>query len=366
MKSIAVASGVQEARGVLIPEVTIGLDLGNRRSYFCMLDQTGTVVEEGKVATTRKALEHKFCGGPSVRIALENGTPSRWVSQLLEAAGHEVIVANPRQVRLIGENTSKDDRVDAERLARLARVDPKLLAPIQHRSDDTQADLLVLRSRDLLVGTRTKLINHVRGVLRSRGIQVPKCSTRSFEARAAEHVPDELQPALAPVLEELHSLNAKIIDYDRKIKEMAVERYPQSQLLTQVNGVGALTALFFLLTIEDPRRFKKSRTVGAFLGLRPKRRQSGGQDPELRITKAGDRDVRRVLVQAAQYILGPFGKDSDLRRWGLRLADRGGKAAKKRAIIAVARKLSVLLHRLWVTAEVYEPLRNSEPAKHKA
>jgi len=130
-------------------------------------------------------------------------------------------------------------------------------------------------------------------------------------------------------------------------------------LLKQVKGVGTQIALTYLLTIEDPHRFAKSRDVGCFLGLRPGRRDSGESQPQMHISKEGDPYLRTMLVQGAHYILGPFGADSDLRRWGLKLAARGGKNAKKRAVVAVARKLAVLLHRLWVTGEVYEPLHNS-------
>jgi len=348
--------------GAIVPEKTVGLDLGDRFSYFLFLDRAGKVVEDGRVATSEVALTGKFGRLPRMRIAIETGTHSRWVEKVLGAAGHEVIVANPRKVRLIGKNDTKDDRLDAERLARLARVDPKLLSPIRHRGARAHADLSILRSRDILVAARTQMVNHVRGVLKAHGIRPKKCSTRCFESRVAENVPKELQPALFPVLETLGTLNIKILDYDRKIKDLANKKYPETQLLTAVNGVGDLTGLSYVLTVEDPRRFKKSRTVGAFLGLRPRQRQSGSKNPELRITKAGDRDLRRVLVQSANYIIGPFGKDCDLRRWGLKLAARGGKNAKKRATTAVARKLAVLLHRLWMTGEVYEPLR---PANRK-
>ena len=132
-------------------------------------------------------------------------------------------------------------------------------------------------------------------------------------------------------------------------------------LLKQVKGVGTLIALTFLLTLEDPHRFGKSRDVGGYLGLQPGRRNSGKSEPQLHISKEGDPYLRTLLVQGAQHILGPFGVDCDLRRWGLKLAERGGKSGKKRAIVATARKLAVLLHHLWVSAEVYEPLHNSSP-----
>ncbi|MFH2000018.1 MAG: IS110 family transposase [Planctomycetota bacterium] len=343
-----------------IPETTIGIDLGDKYTHFCVLDNAGLIIEEGRIVTTKEAFRCKFTGIEPARIAIETGTHSRWVQQMLAEARHKVIVANPRKLRMIYQNNSKNDRLDAEQLARVARMDPRLLSPIKHRGKKVHSDLSLMRSRDILVAMRTRLVNHVRGVLKSNGIRPKKCSTRSFEKHILELIPDDLKPALLPVFEILSSLNVKISWYDKQVERLSKDRHPETDLLRQVSGVGPLTALCYILTLEDPQRFKKSRSVGPYLGLRPKQRHSGDHDPELRITKAGDHDLRRLLVQSAQYILGPFGKDSDLRRKGLSMAERGGKVAKKRAVVAVARKLAVLLHRLWITGEAYDPLRNSE------
>jgi transposase len=303
-------------------------------------------------------MRKRFVGMARCRVVIEVGTHSPWVQRLLDELGHEVITAHTQAVRLIYGSTSKNDRLDAERLARLGRVDPKLLHPIRHRKGSVQADRAVIRSRHVLVGCRTKLINHARGMVKSMGGRLPTCSAESFHRRASEALPEELKPALLPILETITSLTQKIRRYERHIEHLASERYPETCLLRQISGVGALTALSFVLTVEDPGRFRRSRSVGAYLGLRQRQSQSGNQDPELRITKAGDHDLRRLLIGSAHYILGPFGPDTDLRQWGLALAARGKKNAKKRAVVAVARKLAVLLHRLWVTAEVYEPLRD--------
>jgi transposase len=354
--------------------LTIGVDLGDRYSQVCVLDEWGEVTERARLVTSSAAFGRRFGSCEPARVAIEVGTHSPWVRRLLEECGHEVLVANPRKLRSVYDNDSKADPVDAEMLARLARVDPKLLAPIRHRGVDFQADLAVLRSRAALVRARTLLVNHARGAVKSFGGRLTKCSTQSFHKSAPAQIPEELKPALGPVMSTIASLTAEIRGYDRQIEAMARERYPETRLLQQVSGVGVLTATAYVLTIEDPHRFERSRCVGPYLGLRPKRAQTGGRDPELRITKAGDGDLRRLLVGAAHYILGPFGPDSDLRRWGLALATRGRKNAKKRAVVAVARKLAVLLHRLWLTGEVYEPLRNttarekkrSGRARHKA
>jgi transposase len=339
--------------------LTVGLDLGDRFSHKVVLDEEGQVVEEGRVETTEEALGQRFAGCSPMRIALETGTHSPWVSRLLKQCGHEVFVANSRKLRLIYENPNKDDRVDARYLARLARVEPTLLSPIQHRGATAQTDLAMLRSRDALVAARTQLINHVRGLVKSVGSRLSACSSRAFPKKANEQTPEPLRRGLSPVIEEIASLNDRIKALDRQLQLLCDQSYPETKLLRQVTGVGPITSLAFVLTLEDPQRFPDSRTVGAFLGLVPRRKQSGGSDPQMRITKAGDGGLRRLLVNAAHYILGPFGPDSDLRRFGHRLATRGGKNARKRAIVAVARKLAVLLHHLWRSAEVYEPLHQS-------
>jgi transposase len=339
---------------------TIGVDLGDKWSQFCVLDDQGEVCEEGRIASTTAAMRKRFGSMDPCRIVIEVSTHSPWVQRLLNDLGHEVITAHTQAVRLIYGSTSKDDRLDAERLARLGRVDPKLLHPIRHREGSAQADRAVIRSRDVLVRCRTKLVNHARGLVKSMGGRLPTCTAESFHKRVREALPKELKPALGPILEILAALTCRIRRYDQLIERLASKRYPETDLLRQVSGVGPVTALSYVLTVEDPTRFRSSRSVGAYLGLRPRRSQSGAQDPELRITKAGDHDLRRLLVGSAQYILGPFGPDTDLRRWGLALAARGQKNAKKRAVVAVARKLAVLLHRLWVTAEVYEPLRTHQ------
>jgi len=342
------------------PKTTAGLDLGDKYSYLCLIDQAdGEVIEEGKLRTTPDALRRRFASEQQLRIAIEAGTHSPWVSRVLEECGHEVLVANARKLRFIYANKRKTDEVDAENLARLARVDPKLLHPLRHRGEGSQAHLAIIRSREALVSTRTQLVNHVRGAVKSFGARLPKCPARSFHKRAPEHIPEALLPALGPILEQIGSLTERIRQYDRKLEAICQEHYPETDLLRRVEGIGPLTALTFVLTLEDPYRFERSRSVGAYLGLVPATDRSGDRDPQKRISKEGDQMLRRLLVGSSHYILGPFGSDSDLRRHGEKIASRGGKNAKKRAAVAVARKLSVLLHRLWVTGEVYDPLYNT-------
>ncbi|PYU24547.1 MAG: IS110 family transposase [Acidobacteria bacterium] len=324
-----------------------------------MLNASGEVIGEHKLPTTPQGIDEVFGRIPRSRIALETGTHSPWVSRQLGRLGHEVIVAHARNVRLIGDSSRKDDRFDSWTLARLARIDPGLLGPVQHRSAQAQIHLTVMRARVGLVRARTALVNTARGLTKSYGERLPKCGTQKMNREMAQGLSQELREALDPLLGEIESLNERIAEYDRRIEQIAKEVYPQVALLKQVKGVGTLIALAYVLTLDDPHRFRRSRDAGCFVGLRPGRRDSGMSQPQLHITKEGDVYLRTLLVQGAHYILGPFGEDSDLRRWGLKLAERGGKNAKKRAVVAVARKLAVLLHKLWVSGEVYEPLRNN-------
>src|SRR6202162_3912298 len=343
-------------------KLTIGLDLGNRWSFYCVLDEAGQVILEQKLPTTPEAMKQTLGKIPRSLMALETGTHSPWVSRLLTELGHEVIVAHAQKVELITKSNRKDDRHDARTLARLARLDPELLGPVRHRSAKAQIHLTVIRARAELVSARTALVNAARGLVKSYGQRRPKCGTQQVNRELAVGLNTELREVLEPLLKEIESLNERIQEYDERMEKIAKEVYPQVFLLKQVKGVGTQIALTYVLTIEDPHRFLKSREVGCFLGLKRGRRNSGESEPQKKISKAGDRYLRTMMVQGAHYILGPFGEDSDLRRWGRKLSERGGKNAKKRAVVAVARKLAVLLHRLWVSGEVYEPLRNSQKA----
>jgi len=347
-------------------DVTIGLDLGDKRSQAVVLDASGEEVEQRSIASTREGFERAFKEYGGCVLVMEVGTHSPWASRVFKARGFRVIVANPRQVRLISASQHKSDQFDAHMLARLGRADPKLLSPVQHRGEETQRDRALLQARDGLVRCRVLLINQVRGVTKSLGVRVPKCSPKVFPRRVRETVTDELFPGLAALLDTIDRLTTELNGLEEAVDQLCRERYPEVACLQQIGGVGPITALSFVLTLEDPTRFAESRTVGAYLGLCPAQHSSGEREPQLRITKAGDVMVRRYLVQAAHYILGPFGPDCDLRRYGLRICERGGKNAKKRAAVAVARKLAVLLHHLWLTGEVYDPLINAERAERQA
>jgi transposase len=335
----------------------IGIDIGDKYSQLVELDTTsGETLSETRVRSTPKAVAAMFRGRARARVVLEAGSHSGWMSRELMTCGHEVLVANPRRIKLSKDR--KSDRVDAEMLARIGRVDPKLLQPVALRSERTQVALATLRSRDALVKARTQLVNNVRATVKTFGERMPQCAVESFPKRI-DAVPEVLRSAIGPLMQQIEVLTAQIRVFDRSIEELCATKYPQTERLRQVAGVGAITALAYVLIIENPARFANARAVGSYLGLCPRRAQSGDHDPQLRITKAGDPTLRRLLVGAANYILGPFGPDTDLRRWGQRLAARGGKNAKKRATVAVARKLSSLLYALWRSGNDYVSLRDA-------
>ena len=341
----------------------IGIDLGDTKCDVCILDGDGEFLECYQVAMKPGSMQTFLISIPRSRIVLEAGGQSRWVAKLIEQCGHEAVVANARKVAYITESNEKNDPGDAHKLAELGYFKPSLLHPIQHRSEEAQADLTWIKAREVLVETRTHVVNAVRGMSKSFGERLAKCSTEAFTSKLGAQIPETIRAAVAPLLETIDHLNEQIRYYDEMEAHIARQKYPKYWLLEQVDGVGVHTALSFMLTIGDPERFQKSRMVGAFLGMRPRQQDSGESKPQLGITKAGDEYLRKTLVNCAHYILGPHGKDSDLRRFGLRICERGGRNAKKRAVIAVARKLAVLLHRLWVSGEVYEPLRNSQKAQ---
>jgi transposase len=336
------------------PLLTMGLDLGDRFSHYCLLNEQREVVEEGRIQSTEAAFRRHFAVQPRLRVALECGTHSPWVSRLLEQLGHQVLVANARKIRAITASESKNDRNDAEKLARFAAHDPKLLSPVQHRSQERQLDLNLIRARSTLVRARTMIVNAVRGLVKSAGGRLPACSTESLPARAPATIPPPLAEVAIPLLEQIGLLTAQIGGLDQQIEKLAA-KYPEIGVLRTAPGVGPVVAAAYVLTLDRPDAVPHNRSAGAFLGLRPAQSKSGESDPQRRITKTGNNYLRSLLVQSAQYILGRFGPDSELRRWGLKLAQSGGKRGKKRAIVAVARKLAVILHSMWRSGQRFQP-----------
>lgn len=349
-----------------IPSLTLGVDLGDKKHCVCVLDQDGNILREFSITNTLAAVARLAADYPKARLAMEVGTHSPWISRQLTARGMEVFVANARKLRAIYTNERKCDKSDARMLARLARVDPALLHPVTHGGEAAQRDLLLVKLRDTLVRQRVQGICAIRASLKALGLRLASPSGGAFTAKARPALAEapELLAAVEPCLRVIDELSARVSDLDRAIAHTIKTRYPQAQKLQQITGVGPITSLSYVLTIEDAQRFADARDVGAYLGLVPRRDQSGTIDKELSISKSGNRYLRSLLVQSAHYILGVFGPDCDLRRHGLKLAARGGKAAKKKAIIAIARKLAVVMLALWKTQADYQPLR--DPAARAA
>jgi transposase len=336
-------------------KITIGLDLGDRRHRFCVLDAAGEVREEGTLGNDRNSLGKLSRRYGGALVVMEAGCHSPWISRYLEEEGLRVLIANPRKLRAIYQSERKSDRRDAQMLARIGRLDPALLYPVRHGSAEAQQDLLRIKLRDSLVRARVALINSVRFTLKSLGYTTPNPSSERFHKVVMDGLPETIVQMIAPSVQALAELTVRIKVLELEIKTLARNKYPQSVQLEQIPGVGPITALYFVLKIEDPNRFERIRDVGAYLGLCPGRDQSGESDPQLRISKRGDGYLRRLLVSAAHYILGPFGPESALRGYGLRLAADGTARAKKRATVAVARKLAVLLLSLWKSQQLYQP-----------
>lgn len=351
---------IQEDAPSNVPAITIGLDLSDKTARYCVLDQQGRISDRGQVRLTRSELTRQFENVDHARIALEVGGQSAWIADLLEGLGHEVIVANARELQSISHSPRKSDPRDAEHLARLARLDPALLRPIRHRRPERRLDILIIRSRAAVVECRTRLINSVRGMAKVFGEPIPAAASGNFAQRALAALSPALGATLRILIEQIEILSNTITEYDSQIGKLSEKYSDEVARLQEVNGVGALTAVAFVLTLDTPERFAHSRDVGPFLGLVPARSQSGERDPQLRITKAGDKYLRKLLVQCAQHTLTRFGSPSALRDWGLSQAAPGRKS-KKRAIVAVARKLAVLLHRLWTTQEHYKPYPQGPP-----
>lgn len=338
----------------------IGVDLGDKKHHVCITDKDGNILCEKTVANNKDRLAKFAHEHRGALFALEVGTHSPWISRLIESSGCTCVVANARKLRAIYQNDRKCDEYDARMLAKLARVDPELLSPIQHGSEARQLHRLSITLRDSLVRQRVNIISTIRFSLKSLGVRISGCSTPYFAGRCREELEGmPLLETLEAPLGAIEGLNSQIKALDKQIAKTAAEHYPETKLLEQIGGVGPITSLSFVLAVGQPERFEDPRNVGAYFGLVPRRDQSGQSDKQLPISKAGNREMRRLLVQCAQYIMGSFGPDCDLRSYGLNLAAKGGRSAKRKAVIAVARKLAVLMLMLWKTEQPYEPCRNA-------
>ena len=343
-------------------EITVGVDLGKKKSHVFAVSPQGELLEDRAISSSAEVFEQFFAQWEHAEVVIEAGPQAVWVNALLQKLGHTVLVVNPREMPEIYKTKKKTDRIDAKKLARAAWRDRDELPLVHLRSLEQQADIALIRSRMLFVKQRTEMINHVRSRCLSFGCALPACDGHYFERKVKDKIPKELAPALLPTLKQIANLSAQISEFDKQIERLC-KSCPPTRRLRTVQGVGALTALAFVLTVHNYRRFKHSRLVGSYVGLTSIVDQSSGRDPQLKISKRGDPYMRKLLVTAAHYILGPFGQDSELRRYGQRICPQGSKnrGAKKRAVVAVARKLAVLLHHLWANDKDYQPFPNGAP-----
>jgi transposase len=344
----------------------IGIDIGDRSSELCVLGKVKQVLVRGAVPTDRATIQELFGSIAATTVVLETGTHSPWMSRDISERGHRALVASAREVSRVLKNKKKNDRRDAEQLARLAAADEKLLGLVEHRSEQAQLMLGKMKVRQQLIQSRTRLCNEARGLVKSHGYRLVKIEPeRMTQLAVAGTIPKELEELIRPLLKHVEQLNESIRKLDEELLKLAKEKYPQTKYVDQIYGVGPVVSLAFVLTIDDASRFGRSRDVGSYLGLTPGQDQSGESNPQLRITRQGDGLMRALLVNAAQCVLRKNSPECDLKRHGMKLAERGGKTARKKAVVAVARKLAVLMHKLLVSKAAYNPQHNQQHSERE-
>jgi len=336
----------------------IGMDVSEKSIEICALSSKSDMSKNIKIANTPKSV-NKFIDGYTgdksfLVFAIETGTHSPWLEELISMKGCKVYVCNARKLRMIWQSDQKSDTRDATMLANMLKFNPKLLYPIKHQKKETRIDLSVIKCRDALVRSRTSMMNCIRGQLRSFGVDTSSLKPYNFSSLAAKIIPNELRCTMDGILAQIKLLELEIRNYDKKIEELC-KKYPVTEKFRNIKGVGPLVSLVFALIISNPERFKRGRHLSSYLGLVPRRYQSGATDRQLSITKAGNCLLRRLLVQSANYIMGPFGQECDLREFGMKIRARGNNIAKKKAKVAVARKLAILMLKLWLSEEEYIP-----------
>lgn len=353
-------------------KIYVGFDVSQKTiEIFCVCGEktsNGSV----KIANNKSAIQgflQNFKKPRQVCVVMETGTHSAWLSRFIGNLGFEALVAHARDLALIYAADKKNDALDAEKLARLAQADRKLLHPIEHMDEERQKDLIILKSRALLVKQRTQTVNSIRGHMRSLGLDDSELTIKNMKKKALPGLPKEVQSLLAPLIQHLSYLNMGIEDFDRKIAQLC-KKYRTTELLRKVKGIGPEISLAFVLLVGDPRRFRNAASLASYFGLVPRQNQSGETDKPLGITKTGNTTMRALLIQGAQYILGPFGEDSELRDFGKRIESRGGKIAKRKARVAVARKIVTLFYALLTHPDIpyqthYKVRKKPHPATSK-
>jgi transposase len=337
---------------------TVGVDLADRASAICVVGPNGEVVSRETIPTDPDMIRQRFSRGVYDRVVIEACNIASWVGWELQKCGQRVIVAHSRSIALIHKSSRKNDRNDAEKLARLARVDEELVHPTHLRPRERAEVMSDVRGRATLVENRTRLVNSARSIAKTFARRLLGSTPGGIPA-AIEQLADiepTLYATLHPLGQAISEISRQVRLFDKKLAKHC-ERFPEARRALQVHGVGPLTALTFVLVVDDARRFPRTRDIGAYLGLAPKQDQTGQTDPALRISKAGHRYLRALLVQCARRILMKKAPDSDLKRWGAQIAARGGKRAKHVAAVAVARRLAVILLAMWKNETDYVAIR---------
>lgn len=341
------------------PTTTVGLDIGDRRITAFVIEPTGDGRLE-ELSATIAGMTEFFNDLPNASlIAMEATTNSVWIDDLADSLGHLPIVATPARLNDLYPKRNRDDQSDAERLARIAQVDPMILLPVEHRSRQMEQDYTLFQARERLVEHRTALNNFVKNKAKSFGARLPGGRPENLPRVGRDNLPASVLEVVEGTLNEMESLNAEIKRYDKLIKKAAV-RYPVvKDLLTSIPGVGTSTALIYVLALQDWRRFPGTREVKSFLGLAPRLKRSEDRKRELGYITSHP-IARRYLIQAASYHLWMHKQETDLQKWGRRLADRKGEDGRKIAQFSTAGKIAGLLWRLWKDGMLYMPHSGKE------
>ena len=344
---------------------TIGIDVSDGTSRICMMTKVNgerRVIEEKTVKTSKAGFrEYLADKDRSVPIAFETGTHCRWMRDLMAGElGFRVYVANPGKLPTITKSNTKNDRNDARELARLLLADPEMLHPVELRGEAYQTMIRYAKARDAAMGARTKFTNMIRGFAKAMGERIEDCEPEKFVELNRSEWPTELRNIVLPLVKVLKETNAAIRRYEKMMRNLAKrpEFKDKVERVQEVYGVGDIIGSVFVAVIGgDVSKFTKARDVGPLLGFTPKQDQSGTVDKQLHATKAGDKLMRRLLVEGANVVLKRNSRDTDLKLRGLRISLRGGKIAKAKAKIAVARGLAVTMTALLMKPDMeYVPL----------
>ena len=330
---------------------TIGADVSDRTTKICVMTKADggerRIVVETTCATTKAGFEEAFSKfDRSWPVVFETGTHCRWMDRLFRRMGFKTIVGNPGKIPSITKSNTKNDRNDARELARLAIADPAMLHPVFLRDEVYQQMLRFHHARNVLISQRTQTINQIRGFAKSMGYRIECSSTGRFHEQRKAGWPNELEECTWPLMGVLKAINLKIKAYDKLIARLAErpEFKPMIERVRVVYGVGTIGSTVFVAAIGGrPDRFDRVRDIGPYFGMIPKQDQSGDDDKQLHITHAGPEIVRTALVECAGVVMMEKSKDTDLKLKGLRIAMRGGKIARKKAKVAVARGLAVAM-----------------------